>query len=292
MKKIKIISMILIVLVFVNAIPVHSVFTVTNGATFLFDTVESIWDFGYEDYKSSGSGFSLNDIHFTNNTLVTVEVDYVQPTYVDFTATVGSESYSDDNGHTQNSLFFSFFKQYPALFSGILKPWNQTRLDLGRPLITLFFIDYDNMNDNFKFLANDTELERIFDRSDYVINRVSGSYTIDSSIAVYNYLLDCIIIGEFGLDTYGGNFTYQVAYQINTDRVLGFEMYHNFSGYRDAEYYKLYHYYKAEALGFDLDELYYEVDVPPTIGFLPASIIIASTIGLGILEWKRKRKRL
>ena len=78
-------------------------------------------------------------------------------------------------------LFYSILKMQPALFSGILKPWNQTRLDLGRPLITSFFIDYDNMNDNLK--NKNTYRENLNNKLNdrFMIKQINNNPFLDTS---------------------------------------------------------------------------------------------------------------
>ncbi len=293
MKKIKVLPLVLVGIMFCNIISVKSAFNVTIGTTKHYNDIEAIWDFEYEDYQSSGSGFKIGEVHYSNHTLVSVEVEEVVADRVDYIISVGTEEEIDSNDHIENALFYTLMLYYPILFPGSLNPWNQTWNDLGRNLISTFFLDYDNMNSVFVAFGNDTFLERKFDRSEYVINRISGKYSVEPTIAIYNYLLDCIYIGSSGLDTYAGNFTFQVAFNPQTDIVLGFEMYMNYSGYRDAKYYKAFYYYKVEIAGYDLPDLYYEVDVIPTseAKILIKTLVSISILGIGIIIVRRKLRK-
>ncbi|MHA1212997.1 MAG: choice-of-anchor S family protein, partial [Candidatus Heimdallarchaeota archaeon] len=259
-----------------------------------YDDIEAIWDYEFEDYQSSGSGFEFSDVHYSNNTAVSVEVEEVVPDKIDFLVHVGAEEEIDSNDHIENAFFYSLMLYFPIFFPGYVNPWNQTRMDLGRSLIRSFFLDYDNMNSVFIAFGNDTFLERKFDVSAYVINRVSGKYIVEPTIAIYNYLLDCIYIGTSGLDTYAGNFTFQLAFNPQTDIVMGFEMYMNYSGYRNAEYYNVFYYYKVERAGYNLPELYYEVDVIPTseAKISVKTLVSISVLGLGIIIVRRKIKKV
>lgn len=294
MKKIRFLSVI-IILFLTNIIPVKTSYNVSVGMTIPYDVIESKWAFEFNHEQSSGSGFSFKEVHYSNNTFTTVHVDSVSSTKVDFTVTIGTASLSDSIDHIENIIGYSLLLYFPSLITGTLNPWNQTKMDFGRGLVRSYFIDYSNMDSVFKEWSDDFYLESTFDRSDYVINRISGDYRIENDLAIYNYLLDCTIIGSSGLDTYSGNYTFQVVYNTVTSIIHGFELYHNYSGYRDADYYSVYYYYKAEKVGYNLPEFYFVVDETPTPTFLinifTRTIISSCAIVFGILFTKRKIKK-
>jgi len=305
--RLKIIKLVPIVLIFAvafsNIIPT-SAFNVVVGQVVEYDEVRQVWNYGKNSSKSSGTGFSFNGVHFSNDTLISAEVEATSSGSVGYTITVGTESDSLSTSHQSNSLSFYFLMLTPISMLYFLRDtWNKTLLNLGPNIFRIFFLDFNNMNSEFQDLSNVTALEEFFDDPAFDINRVNGTYATDGNLGIYNYLLDCTLIGYSGLDTFSGNYTYQIVYDTSCDVVQGFELLINFDGTLGFTDYTIFRYFKYEIIGYDLPDFVFDVDVTlapelepvitkiGSLGLLIISVAPISFSGLAIIISKRKMRK-
>jgi len=225
-KELKIILPILIIGVLLGTSTVRGTYNVSVGNIFTYDVVKSNWDITFGTNSSSGSGFEFNDVKFPVGTQFTVEVTSVTPASgVSWDMTVGTETDSGSNSPLDIlGIAFSLF--LPLIFAGSISgTWNQTEVDLGPSILTIFFVEPDTFSDFFYQLANETFVTESLSDTDYQFNNVYGAFDNSSTIAIFEWHFDITFTDTDA--NFGGTYTYKFAFDKNTGQVKG--QYYNFN---------------------------------------------------------------
>ncbi|MCF2143750.1 MAG: hypothetical protein K9W42_08635 [Candidatus Heimdallarchaeota archaeon] len=219
-KGLKIFFPIFFIAILLGTTTVRGDYNVAVGNTFNYDVVKSSWNITFGTNTSQGTGFNFKDVKYPVGTQFTVEVTAVSPaSSVSWDMTVGTETESGTNTLLDVigiaiSLFLPVF-----LAGGVSGTWNQTEIDLGPEIWSLFFLEPVSFSDFFYMLSNETYVTESMSDTHFEFNNVYGAFDNSSTIAIFEWHFD-ITYTDTDAD-YGGTYTFKIAFDKNTGQVKG-----------------------------------------------------------------------
>lgn len=199
---------------FSAALVVKADYSVTLGAEFSYNVVESSWDYSMGTASSEGTGFRFEDQKFSNDKQISLTIDYIEIQYLEYTMTVDTES---KTGLASPLVLAGivFLLSYPQLFLSGIEYHIQTEADLGIKIRELFFLEPVNAEDSFNLFCDEESLSSEFQNDEYITyNNIYGTFDSSSDIAVFTWYYDISYVDEG--DDYGSIFTFTLEYDQNT----------------------------------------------------------------------------
>jgi len=273
---------ILLVIVMLAPTMTKGAYNVAVGNTFTYEAVKTNWDIQLGTDTSTGTGFSIDETHYTDKTQFTVEVTAADATSVDWDLVIGTDTIAGFN-FGLDGLYFALAIFMP-LFYSLPTTWNQTEMDLGPSLVPVFFIDVESMSEFFYGMSNDTYVSSVFSDPEWAIANVGGTFDNSTNIAVFEWHLDMTWTDAVSGHNYGGTFTFIFAFDRTTGQMKGFYQDLDYSGQVDFTVQNVQFTQRFEEVGYNL----------PGVGFIPGFewfMVIpafALIIGLPIILKKRK----
>jgi hypothetical protein len=248
---------ILLVLVILAPTMTRGAYNVAVGNTFSYEAVKINWDIQLGTDSSSGTGFSIDETHYTDKSQFTVEVTAADSVHVDWDLVIGTDTIAGTN-FALDGLYFVFALFMP-LFYSLPSTWNQTAMDLGPELVPIFFVDISGMSDFFYELSNDTYVSTAFSDPEWLITNIGGTFDNSTNIAVFEWHFDMTWTDAVSGHNYGGTFTFIFAFDKTTGQMKGFYQDLNYSGQVDFTVQNVKFTQRFEEVGYNL----------PGVGFIP-----------------------
>jgi hypothetical protein len=107
---------ILLVLVILAPTMTRGAYNVAVGNTFSYEAVKINWDIQLGTDSSSGTGFSIDETHYTDKSQFTVEVTAADSVHVDWDLVIGTDTIAGTN-FALDGLYFVFALFMPLFYS-------------------------------------------------------------------------------------------------------------------------------------------------------------------------------
>ena len=280
----KIVLPLLVVSVLLGATMAQADYGVTVGNTFTYDVEAASWDVAIGTSSSSGTGFNFLDVKRAVGTQVDVEVTAASPSAVSYDMTIGTDT---DSGSSSpfDALAVILLSFFPLLMTTAdTMTWNQTEMDLGLELMTLFFAEPDTFSEIFYQMTQDDFVTTVVTDTEYNFDNVGGTFDNDTNIAVFEW--HCDLTFTNASDNFSGDFVWQYAYDQTDGHMKGNYMNMDYTGTLDgtAITYKLEQ--RVEETGYNLPAV--ASGLLPGFEWFMAIPIIALLGGITIINRKRK----
>jgi len=280
----KIVLPLVVVSVLLGATMAQADYGVTVGETFTYDVEAASWDVAIDTSSSSGTGFNFLDVNRAVGTQFDVDVTAASASSVSWDMTIGADTDSGTSSpfDVLGVILLSFF---PLLMTdaGIMS-WNQTEMDLGLEIMSIFFAEPVTFSDIFYQMTQDDFVTSVVTDTDYSFDNVGGTFDNDTSIAIFEW--HCDLTFTNASDNFSGDFVWQYAYDQTDGHMKGNYMNMDYSGTIDGTdiTYKLEQ--RVEETGYNLPAV--ASGLLPGFEWFMAIPIIALLGGITIINRKRK----
>lgn len=271
-------------------------FQVTAGSNYSFDVITSTWSIKFGPDSAEGTGYPIEDGTFQEGTDFNVEVDAVDPALsVDWTMSKGTKEETGSNT-AFDYIGIILYCFYPLLIaSGISSSWNVTEVEMGPPVITMFFFDpaEDVSMEFFRGLANTSAMSTMLTESEYTnLERMEGHFDESGSVAVFDWVIEGQIADESVNTDLEGSELFQIAFDKSTGVLQGYHIKIDFTGSVEGSVTEMKLNQKVEVTGYDLPAFYYGAGgglIPGFEWFI--GIISLSVLAVPILIIRKRRQK-